>query len=353
MKTAVCQVGHPGSLDSLAMMLRAVDYKVKVPGDRLMDALKHVGCDTIVSAANMAGGWNGRLLTAPHEEATVADMLSRETVYVDTKAHRNGPKVVSRWPSLSGRVLWYRINGARPCHVPGKGDELNPGCPVLTPDPWYSELGRGYVPDATLARSYSMWPPYARWDEHQRPRQRSFAPPVCLTHALDGWGYGDVGRLLAKSVGLKRYGGYGSPDGIYPMKDVPMLLSSAVCLLHLKSQDCPGYSLYEALASACPVVVSRMLIDWCMMHSLFEEGVTCLCYDRGVADGGAKDGQCLPIDAKECAREAAERVAELRDPATNRRIGEAGRERLRQLMWSRDARSSTESLTEFMSREFP
>lgn len=181
-------------------------------------------------------------------------------------------------------------------------------------------------------------------------RVHDYGPPICLTHNLNGWGYGEVGEILSDEVGLKCYGGYGSPDGLYPYDKTPNLVRKSVCLVHLKSQDCPGYSLYEAMALGVPLVLSRMLIDWCKMHELFVEGETCLCFDEGSSEGGAKDGKVFPINAVECAREAAERVRQLQDPVLNAKIGLAGKAALNKIMWSPRATSSLESLTKFLGR---
>lgn len=351
-RTAICQVGHPGALDSLVLMFKAVGWRVRVPGDHLRNQMRLQGCDTIVNADSLSRGWGGSLATGPHEVATIADMTDPFAIVIDTKAHRNGPKLWSRWSSLQTRTLWYRINGGRPCIVESKGNELEPPCPVLTPDQWYrpDKPLNGTIPQSTLDKSYSFWPPYARWSDHWRPRKTTYTPPVCLVHGLNGWGYGEVGEELRKSIGLKCHGGYGSPDTMLRMDLVPEALSQAICLVHLKSQDCPGYSLYEALASGCPVVVSRMLIEWCKMSDLFIEGETCLCYDKGMVDTPAG---YEPIDQVGCVNEIKKCVGELKDPVLNRKIGEAGRAMLRKLMWSSQAHSSTQSLTDFLNRMFP
>lgn len=364
-KIAIVNCGHPGSYDSLALMLRAVGWEVRLPDDRLRTELKREGCDTVLDPVSMADGWGGNLHSGAVQRCSVSEFERCGGIFVCVKGHRNGPKVERRWPQYKNRILWYRINGARPCIVPGKGDELNPPCSVLTPDPWYDakrEFNRPELPEydpalphSTLDRSYSAWPPFAWWGEFQGSRgfRGGYDPPVCLVHNLSGWGYGEVGDRLAKSVRLKRFGGYGSPDGLLPMQVIPSTLSRALCYVHLKSQDCPGYSLYEALSAACPVVVSRAMIDWCHMEPLFEEGVTCLCFDARLPKGYGASGATPPIDAAECAREAAECVERLRDPELNRRIGEAGRDRLRSIMWDGDSVADVEGLDTFLQRFFP
>lgn len=340
MPTAIVQVGHPSSLDSYVHMLRAVGWRVKVPGDNLRDALKNAGLDTVISAAGMAAGWGGTLATGPHDEARVTDMRRDDVVYLDTKAHRNAEKVLARWPNLAGRILWSRINGGEPVNVRDKGEEVDPPCPVMTPDLWYG------LPDKPWSdRSYACWPPFLNWDKHQLPRATTFGRPICLVHNVGGYGYGLIGDELRKSIGLFVYGGWGSPDGVVMHAALPQRLRRALCYVHLKSVDAPGYAVYEALASACPVVVPGRFIRRCMAQELLEPGVTCLTFDDEEKDFNDDDTARL-------AAEAAAAVERLRDPELNAAIGTAGRERMLKLMWSRNARSSTDDLSRFLRQHF-
>jgi hypothetical protein len=117
-------------------------------------------------------------------------------------------------------------------------------------------------------------------------------------------------------------------------------------MVHLKSNDAPGYALYEALASGCPVVVPRRLIWRCRMGDLFVPGETCLVFDRET------HADLSPQEVEECEAEVLGHLGALRDPAFNRKIGEAGRGRLKSLMWSANRPEDVSSLRGFMSRHF-
>src|SRR5262245_3703084 len=348
-KSAILQVTHPHSLESLVHMFQAVGIECLLPNDACRSELLRCGCDTVVDVDRFYQAWDieprYRLNTVPP-----GALRRRDTLYVDIKAHRNGPRLWRYYPNLEANTLWYRINGGRPCNVPGKGDEINPPCPVLTPDRWFSRLGQPEVPQATLNKSYSFWPPFVRWEDFQTAR-RPHESPVCLVHNVSGWGYNELGDHLSAPAGpirLRRYGGYGSPDGLLSYKEVPRTLSEALCLVHLQGQDCPGYALYEAIASACPVVVSRCFTGrWCMAGELFVEGETCLCFDRDYADGERA------VDFPACAREAEGAIERLQDRELNQQIGEAARVRLSNIMWGRYPDYDHASLRSFLERMYP
>ena len=118
------------------------------------------------------------LRNASSQEMESADL------YVDIKAHRCYDKVVRRWPNLAGKVLWYRINGGKPEHVVNArgdhGDEVNPPCPVLTPNQWYKDalctdpMNPKYgAPTPWAGRAYTCWPVFCRFNDyyttHGRP----------------------------------------------------------------------------------------------------------------------------------------------------------------------------------------
>jgi hypothetical protein len=199
---------------------------------------------------------------------------------------------------------------------------------------WYAEAG------PWGDKAYAFWPPFALWDAFQRARTPGTYPPVCLVHNQAGWGYGVVGERLRASIGLKCYGGYGSPDGCYPHAELPKLLAGTGCMVHLKSVDAPGYAVYEAMAAGCPVVIPGRFIYRCRAGTLLERGVTCLVFDD--------HDEPSRHDDEECVREVHRAVAMLEDPVINRRVGEAGRDRLRGLLWNDAA-----GFAAFLERHFP
>lgn len=355
MKTAILQMADAGPVESTAVMLHAVGYRVYLPNDHLRAALRDAGCDTVLSPRDLTRGMGYDPIDFPEVGPEAMETCD---LFCDIKAHRSYSKIVARWPRLAGRILWTRINGGRPEHVVNAsgdhGDEVNPPCPVLTPNQWYScnhedpdNTGSCVKCQSTEMRfsgvpgAYTCWPPFVRFDEYGRVEPVSDTP-VCLIHGMGGWGYGALVEPL-RALGVRMYGA-GSPDGLVRHQAVPPMLAKALCMVHLKSSDAPGYSLLEALASACPVVCTRRLIWRCRMQELLVPGETCLVFDRETHDGLTDD------DVRECTREVGEHLERLRDPAENRRIGENGRNRLREVMWRVDRDGP--GLVEFMERNF-
>jgi len=345
MKTAILQCADTGPLESLVLMLRTAGYRCLIPDQGLLNALRDAGCDTVLDIADLVRYWG-------YDEPTVSDRASlkhmdRANLYVDVKAHRACPKIVQHWPNLRGKVLWYRINGGKPEHVVTSsgfdcGDEIDPPCPILTPNQWYKE------PGARAGRVYTCWPPFVRFADHDFPRvhnkgwRTKYDPPICLIHNLQGWGYGRLIKPLAE-LGIRMHG-VASPNGLIQHHEIPVRLSSALCMVHLKSSDAPGYALYEALASACPVVCTRRLIWRCRMGELLIPGKTCLVFDRETHEG------LTDQDVIDCTSEVQSHLQTLSDPKENGRIGLAGRERLKELMWNEKRDGA--GFRAFMERHF-
>jgi hypothetical protein len=378
-KTAILQMADAGPAESTELMLRSVGYQVFLPNKKLRDELRRIGCDTVLSPRDLTAGMGYDPVSIPE---IGPEGMDRCDLYCDIKAHRCYDKIAKRWPRLKGKVLWGRINGGRMEHVikpSGEdcGDEVNPPCPILTPNLWYKDISHcvecgmschlemcephkgptgeycfGRVEQTPWAgRAYACWPPFVRFDEYD-PRWRQalhcdddFTSPICLIHNANGWGYGALIPNM-RQMGVRVYGA-GSPDGLIPHSQVKKELSRALCMVHLKSSDAPGYSLLESLAAGCPVVCTRRLIWRCRMESLLIPDETCLVFDRETHDG------LTPKDVEDCAREVAGHLERLRDPAENRRIGMNGRDRLKEVMWSPNKEEDVASLREFMRRHFP
>lgn len=336
---AILQVADTGPLESLVVMLRAVGVECYLPNIALKDMLRRLGCDTVLGPDDLVRGMGYDVpIKLPYAGP---DMMETCDLYIDVKAHRNGPKVWARWPRLKNRTMWYRINGGYPEHViraDGEdcGDEVHLNCPIITPNQWYKRLN-WEAPDKSVhlapwsGKSYVMWPPFRQWADYYDTHGRHgfsepFGPPVCLIHNAAGWGYGALFENM-RAMGLKIHG-RGSPNGLIQHGSVPFILSRALAMVHLKSNDCPGYALYEAMAAGCPLVVSRRLIWRMSMYDLLIPGETCLVFDRETHD--ALDEQ----DVRECTQDISGNLKQLMDPTFNRQIGMAGRERLQELMWT-------------------
>lgn len=370
-KIAILQCADTGPVESLVVMLTAAGYSCYLPDRALRDELRNIGCDTVLEIDSLVRGMGyERPMDIP--EATRVTMHSA-SLFVDIKAHRNYPAVVGRWPNLKGKVLWYRINGGKPEHVikpSGEdcGDEINPPCPILTPNLWYKDCGEcqgrgGHWNGVGLPRNdwdcescrgtgrypkaYAVWPPFYRFQEYYDCYGRktgNYASPVCLIHNLAGWGYGALIDNIRR-LGVKCYGDR-SADGLIKHEQIPDLLSKSLAMVHLKSSDAPGYALYEALAAACPVVLTRRLIWRNRMQDLFESGVTCLVFDRETHEG------LSAADVDNCTAEVREHLAALEDPDLNRTIGLAGYNRLKEVMWDQHNSKDVDSLQDFFSRNY-
>lgn len=366
-RTAIIQCADTGPLESLVVMLRAVGYSCYVTSKVLNRELRSIGCDTVIDNEDLVRGMG---YDVPFEipQAGIADMSRRDIFFIDLKAHRNGPKIWSRWPHLEGRILWYRINGGKPEHVVNErgdhGDEINPCCPVITPNQWYKVSGeREYVGQDELGHQninwptewrkgiregkfYTFWPPFYRWsdylDKYPRPDLTvQYDNPVCLIHNLEGWGYRDL-IYEFQELGVKMYG-RGSPNGLIEHSRIPKMLSTALCMVHLKSSDAPGYALYEACAAGCPIVLTRRLVWRNRMQELFDTD-TCLMFDRETHD------PLTEWDVRDCVGDVYRHLKDLQDPVRNAAYGLMARGRLQHLMWNE--KRDRQSLDDFLTRNF-
>jgi hypothetical protein len=356
-KKAILNVADQGPLESLVIMLRAVGYSCFLPSARLRDQLRQLGCDTVLDIDHLVNtmGYE-RPFSLPETGG-----ISKGDLLVDVKAHRNAPKIWKRWDDLD--ILWYRINGGQPEHVINArgdfGDEINPPCPVLTPNQWYRcDCEEGVVINKSRpetcpwckGKAYTCWPPFARFGDYTgrydgKGYGGHYTGPVCLIHNIQGWGYRELFDGL-RGLGVKLYGA-GSPDGLIDHKSVPSLLSSAVALVHPKSQDAPGYALYEAMAAGCPVICTGRLIWRCKMQDLLVPNETCLTFDNRETHDGL-----TPEQVEKDIADIRWYLETLADPVLNHKIGQAGRRRLREIMWSPERKEDVNSLQEFMERHF-
>jgi len=337
MKIAICQVADTGPLESLMVMLRSVGYKCYLPDNRVKQELRRIGCALVLDVDGLVRGW-GYDQPEPLPLANL-EMMNNADLFVDIKAHTSTPKIVNRWLNLQDKILYYRINGGKP-EITIHGDEINLPCPILTPNQWYKEGG------PWSEKAYTCWPPFYRFNDYYDSRGRNGfghrSDPLCLIHNVQGWGYQELVDPM-RALGIGCYG-VGSPDGLINHSEIPDRLSTALCMIHLKSSDAPGYALYEAMAAACPLVITRRLIWRCNMRELFEPGVNCLIFDRETHDPLSDQ------DVTDCTKEIQEHLRQLRDPLENRRIGLAGYNRLKEIMWNEER--DAENLDKFMKGAF-
>lgn len=341
-KIALLQVADTGPLESLVLMLESVGYVCVLPSSQLKDEVRKLGCDTVLDVDYLVTQW-GYDRPIPLYAISPKDLPGID-IYVDVKAHRNGPKLLKKWPSLADKILWYRINGGKPEITERGGDEIHLDFPILTPNRWYGETTLDGAPAPWTGKAYSCWPPFYRFDEYKGRSPSPSGSPICLTHNLAGWGYGQLINPI-RQLGVRCYG-VGSPDGLVSHSTVPKLLEEALALVHLKSNDAPGYSLYESLAAGCPLIVPERLIWRCKMEELLIPGETCLTFDK------VPESLADPEFFSRCTEEINAHLEYLSTPENNRRIGSNGRRKLLELMWSSDRLDHVDSLQNFFRVNF-
>ncbi len=375
MPFAIFQNGDEPQIISTAVMMKAAGYDLMYCGPHLRDQLKQAGCDSLYSVEHMSRlGYDN--VDPAIKEATPDDMAKCD-MFLEIKV-RNVEPIVNRWPRLKGRIAYVRVNGSQPEICPKGGDEVNLPCPIITACLWYGtpryrdgkmvqaqavqehEASRPVTMEQLLsdARSikygdtggmaYVMWPPYPRSFDYDVIDRRKTTPPYtnpfCICHSARAWGYGGI---LSECVDLGiRFHGNNSPAGQVSHSQVPGICATGIALVHPKSVDCPGWALYEALLAGVPVVTGRLLNSRMLAYDLLDHEVT--CYEFGVP-ATLEYGRGDP-DLPGCLRDIKHALERLSDPEENRRIGEAGRKRLNELMWRSDR--DGHSFRCFMARHF-
>lgn len=300
---------HPAN--SLALALRSVGYDVAMLSDKAMDELKKHGYEGGVRH-EMLGNMGYHGLNMPIVELAALDGAD---MFVDLKKRDLDAFLAAR-PEFAGKVLCYLING-------GGDDYVNYGryYPTIT----NNRLTEGNV--------FWWWPPFD--NVHglvPRPERMEFDPPLALLHAAHNWGFGHILQQVIDQADLRVYGSYGSPMGIIRNDKLGEYLSTALAFVHPKASDAPGYALYEAFASAVPVVATQLLVERMRMQDLFEDEKTCLLWGKtSYVVEGDRIIEFMEREKDVMIAEICASLERLKDPVLNSRIGMMGYKRWRAL----------------------
>ena len=278
---ALVNVPHPEAVHSIRIMLESVGFEVVRERDREAEYVKE---------------W---LVYEPYDVPETSDKECDLYVHVKPEKLREGG-------------LLFFING-------GSHGDNDFGVPTVTSNFYIKNAFKTYVP---------------YFNRHGiKPRETTqYKKPIGLLHGGFGWGFKRYFGGLEPHVDIW---GSKSPKGILPQIEVRKMLNETLCFVHMKSNDAPGYALYEAFASAVPIIVPRFFVNNTMFHDLFIDGETCLMFDND--DASAKE------ETKEQTGEVVERIVRLierlKDPDENYRIGMNGLFKWRELTrWTPEKR---------------
>lgn len=377
MPLAILQMSDTPQIEQTAQMLRVAGYDVKYCGDNLRSNLISAGCDTVLSVQSMVE--RGYDLLDPAISAAKPSEMDKCDLFVEIKI-RNVSKVIHRWPKLQGKIAYWRVNGAQPEICPKGGDEVNLPCPIITACLWYGtpryrtgKAEQAQSADEHLAsrsvseqewrdyaasikyhdpdsNAYVFWPSYPRqaeYDTIDRSQLTEYNPPFCVCYNVKAWGYGDIIDRCRENLGV-RFFGNDDMAGEIRHSEIPRVVSDGKALVHMKSVDCPGWALYEAILGGCPVITGRLLNSRMLAYDLLEHNVTCLEFGVPASlEYGRGD-----VDLEKCYFDIERALQLLSDPVENRRIGEAGRKRLNDLMWNVNNQEHVDSFRAFCKRHF-
>jgi len=302
---------HP--VRSLALMLKSVGYEVKMLGDFEMNRLAKRG---------YTGGVQAKLLkkmgyvNAGLDVGRIEDLDDCD-VFFDIKVS-DAQSMVDIFPRLEDKTRVFLINGGGDQYV-----DYSDHYPVVTSN-FHVKQGKH--------KPFQCYMPFDNVQGLKPKKWPGDLPPIGLLHNAKGWGFKHIMDRVRDKTGLRVYGSYGSPDGLLPNNRVGEELTNSMCFVHLKASDCPGYALYEAFATATPVVVTDLFIERMKFHELYENDVTCLTWGKGSYKVTGEDiVEYMEEKADAMVEQIADAVNKLEDVEDSMRIGEAGYERWRKL----------------------
>ena len=255
-------------------------------------------------------------------------------------------QVLTMFPFLKDKLLWFDINGGVPDqHIKANSYKTYPS---LVPAP-YASANKRYTDSSEYNVSgprYICYPPLHRSQKQAALRQPRVinGNAICLVHNPYKWGYGWIVDPLRRR-GVRFYGSHKAPMGLLPQGDVLRFLSGSLCYVHAKSHDCPGYSLYQSMLVGCPVIVTSEFVKFTRFTDLYVHEETCLIAEDSLDPDLSKR-------ALKLTRQFVDLIDSLKDPVRNKKLGEAGRDRLLSLMWSPDRKSDVDSFRTFINNNF-
>lgn len=285
---------------SLTLMLESIGYEVSMLSDPAMARYRHKG---------YTGGVDKGLLDSmgyPSHQIPIVETVEGADIFVDLKIH-DLRTMLKIHPEVRG--VLYPING-------GYDDYEHYGLhfPTITNNFW-------------IQNAYHVYSPMV--GDFKPKEQMGTEPPVDLLHNAFNWGFKSYVQEIVDKTGVRVYGSYGSPAGLLNHKDVEKTLINANSFVHIKSSDCPGWALWEAFATATPVVVMGLFIARMKFEDLYIDGETCITWGDCIFEQDKEDPRIIRefMDKMpEAMEELYVKLELLKDPEYNMKIGRQGHE---------------------------
>lgn len=300
---------HP--VKSLALMLRSVGFEVSMLSD---DAIRKLSKSRHPQGNSYKGGVTAELLKNMGYVPAGLPLVGPEALetcdlYIDIKVP-DADAMIQMYPRLKDKTIIFLINGGGDEYVK-YGDHY----PVITTN--FHVASNAFQVYMPFDNVHNLVP---------REKQVSFEPAMGLLHNPYNWGFRHILDTVIEKTGVRIFGSYEAPMGILPNEKVGDYLSKSLAFVHLKASDCPGYALYEAFATATPVVVTDLFIERMKYRDLYIDGETCLTWGK-TSFTVKEDGRIEEYMEREkdtMVNEIVDCLEKLKDPEYNYQIGMAG-----------------------------
>lgn len=237
--------------ESLALVLESIGFDVYMLTDEALSRYRQKG---------YTGGVDRALLRSMgYSDARIKPTDTVEGVFFDLKL-KDLESMLKIHPEVKG--VLYPINGGWDDYE-HYGDHY----PTITNNFWIRNAFHFYSPMVG-----DLKPKTKAGDE----------PPVDFLHNAYGWGMRSFINQIVDKTGVRVYGAYGSPAGMIPNTKAGEVLTNSRCFVHLKASDCPGWALWEAFATATPVVVLSLFVKRMKFEDLYINEETCLTWGDNI-----------------------------------------------------------------------
>lgn len=291
---------HPAN--SIALILRSVGYEVFMLSD--------VGLSKLRSKGYTGGVEQALLRSMGYHEPNVEFTDNPEgDIFVDLKL-KDAQSYKSIFPEA--KVILYPINGGYDDY-----EDYAEYFPTITNNFW-------------IKNAFHVYSPLDNVNNLKPKSEVGKEPPIDLLHNAYNWGMKSYIDDIRNNTGLRIFGSYGSPDGMIKNTQVGEYMTNANSFVHIKASDCPGWALWEAFATATPVVVMSLFVKRMHFEDLYIDGETCLTWGDNIFEQDEKDPRIIKEFVDEqmpiALKELYQKVAKLKDPVYNRKIGMQGYE---------------------------